>query len=233
MSDLKVRKGEPVYAEGWNKLVDRVELSTQGSPASLSALPAWTVQVNNGSGRDFDLGEVFYVDGYDGPTDRYNIAGDFELDVITPIWHTKIANPLVAAEPIPNGERGLAVLSGLCILSVDSTSTGTHAMIDPANPEKCKLASGGFAAVLRRVDTSLALAVVGKVQPLWRYKLTEDSLAPSTTTAELYTLDGTKYSTTTIELSDPDQLMDDQVTDNMGWCLHCGNTFQAIQAVCA
>lgn len=231
MSDLKVAKGDPVRAEGWNALVDRVELSTQGAAASLASMPAFRVQVNNTSGRDFELGEVFYVDGYDGPTDRYNIAGDFELDVITPVWHTKIATPLVAAEPIPDGERGLAVLSGLCILSVDSSSTGTHAMIDPANPEKCKLASGGFAAVLSRIDTSLALVILGQTQNRWLYKRTENSQAPATSECNLYTIDGTLFATT-INLSDPRSVGSQEQTDFQGYCHQVGNEFHIAAGPC-
>ncbi|OUV20036.1 MAG: hypothetical protein CBC48_21265, partial [bacterium TMED88] len=110
----------------------------------------------------------------------------------------------------------------------------THVFVDPSTTTEAKTSYSGFARVLSGVTVGsdeFALACVGDRCDLWRYTLTQDSQAASATTATLKDRRGNTYGT--INLLDPLSLMDDQSSGDSGWCIACGNEFEAIQGPCS
>jgi hypothetical protein len=232
---LKRSKGDVLTAEAWNSMIERLPEAASGSPASFGFVNRSLVRVKNTSGTNREMGELLQISSYTGPTDNaLNVPGNMAFSAGVLTWHTAIARAVVCAEPIPNNEYGAAVISGVCIVKVPSIVDNQFLMIDPATTKQCKASTSGVAKCLGVAGTNHAIAVWGMGQYLWRYELTENSLSPSDTTAKLLDLGGTNLSVgQTIELSDPDSLMDDQVSGNKGWCIHTGNKFFAIQAVCS
>ena len=163
--------------------------------------------------------------------------------VTDPVWHTAIDRIVIASKSIDDDFSGPISTDRLLpvpITNVPAAAGPGWVMPDPTDPTKLKFCkTSGIYRVVdwydRSGDTEDCMAVVDtqEKQTFWRYELTENSLAPADTTAKLLDLEGTDFSAgNTIELSDPDLLMDDQVTGNKGWCIHVGNKFYAIQAVC-
>jgi hypothetical protein len=189
--------------------------------------------VKNSSGRDYGVGEAFQIDSYRGPADKYEVEQSPLVNCIEPTWHTAIDKIVIAAEPIPDTEFGIAVVAGVCVIKAPSAGSDSFVMINPSTTYEMKGGGeSGIAKVLAEIDTDYVLANFGERQNLWSYELTQDSRAPSATSAKLLNLDGTEYAST-ITLTDPDGLMDDQVSGDQGFCLQIGNEFYAIQAVCA
>ena len=215
-------------------VVDRLDESQAGLAAGIASMSRVECDVLNSSGRNYDLGEAMQISGYDGPdgTDPYDIPGSIEYTCIEPVWHSDIDNIVIAAEPIPDGERGRVVLSGHCVIKAFGPETGRYAMIDPATPYQMLVSQSGIARVCHRISTSYLLCMLGLGSSLWRYKLTEASLASATTTAKLVRLDVTEYSATTVELSDPLSIGNGDATDYEGYCQHVGNEFHIAPGPC-
>lgn len=196
------------------------------------------IQIENGAGRDIEPGEFMQITSMTQPADTsLGIATNYSpiLTATEPTWHSAIDNIVISDGPVADGEffayqpRTFGVVS--CTGSKGSDLR--YVMIDPANPQYGIRCSSGLYRVLGYDSTNdFAIVDLGKSQPLWRYKLTEASLAPSTTTAKLYTLDGTEYSTTTVELSDPLSIGDGDALDYEGYCVHVGNAFHIAPGPC-
>lgn len=232
-SDLKVAKGDLIQARTINRIVDLLPVDEAGFGVGGLGIPRVTVTVKNGSGANRDIGQAMVISGWEGPdgSDPYSVPGSMAFEVDDPTWHTDIARLVVLAEAIPDGERGTAVISGVCLAATTGTDN-QFVMIDPASTNAFKTADAGVARVLHKISgEDYTLICLGHNQPLWRYELNENSLAPSDTTVDLVGLDGTVFSTA-VELSDPLSLMDDQVTGDEGFCIHVGNKFYAIQGPC-
>lgn len=242
MSDLKVQVGDRPSASKHNRIVDRLPGSTQGASVSASGMSRVEVPIINDSGADLDIGHALIIDTYDGvdATDPYEIGLSLRLECDSPTWHTAIARTVVLAGPIPDSEPGQAIVSGMCLVALsDSDAAHRFVMIDPTDTKMFKTANSGIGRLLAIIpeDTpsdpaiEYGLVILGDTQNLWRYKLTQASQAPSVTTAKLYDRDGTEFAAS-INLSDPESLMDDQTTDDTGWCIQCGEDFEAIQGPC-
>ena len=233
MSDLKVSSGDPIRAKDWNRIVDLVTGSQSGGTAAVGSMSQVLARVSNDSGRDYDIGEILQLDGFTGPTASppYEAISSLLYSADQPTWHTAISMPAVAAEPIPDGETGVAVVFGQCVIAVTSTATGDYVMTDSTTTYAGTLSTGGFARFLGRIDDDFVLGCIGHGSNLWRYKLTQASQAPAVTTAKLVDLAGTDYATA-VNISDPLSLMDDQVADDTGFCISVGNAFYAIQGPC-
>lgn len=244
MSDLRVSEGDKLSAGKWNGIVDRLPSTVQGFGAGQLSMHRNEITILNNSGNDRDIGECLVVDSYDGPSSSkiYNIPGNAELVCVDPVWHTSIAKLVILAEPIPDGKRGVAVVSGECIIKL-SSSDPTHpfVMLDPENINKCKTSWSGIARVHELIlgddpedddEIVYALANFRDECNRWKYELTEDSQTPATTTAKLLDRRNVEFTTEPINLSDIDGLMDDQESGDRGWCDLCGNDFESIQAFC-
>ena len=231
MSDLKRTSGDPLTASTWNSLVDRLPRTESGLPASLGSINRSLVRVKNTTGSNRDLGELLHLSSYTGPAGHHDMRGNIAFDAAVIVWHTAIARAVVCAEPIPNGQTGWAVLSGVCIIKAPAAADEPFVMIDPATPTQCKTALSGMARCLGVAATNYVIANWGDAANLWRYELKEASNAPFATSAKLMRLDGTQFAPT-ISLLDPLSLMEDQLTADTGFCFHVGNNFYAIQAPC-
>lgn len=155
------------------------------------------------------------------------------VNAALPTWHTSIDNLTVMPSGALAGEIG--GYSNRAWGAVNATivnASDRYAMIDPSDVTKVKTASGGPWKIIGSDSTNgVALVDFTKSQMLWRYELTQDSQAPAITTAKLLNIDGTEFAAS-INLSDPDGMMDDQSSGDKGWCMHVGNTFQAQAAYC-
>tara|TARA_A100001391_G_scaffold145882_2_gene103494 strand:+ start:275 stop:982 length:708 start_codon:yes stop_codon:yes gene_type:complete len=235
MSDLKVRAGDPIQAGKWNRVVDRLENTTSGNAAGSFSMSRVECLIKNASGNNRDIGELLAIDSFDGPdgSNIYEIPKSVVYSCIDPVWHTSISRLVVLAEPIPDEGYGRAVLSGQCVVRLSSgDDTKQYVMIDPDAVNECIASTAGIGRLLAKFDEGdFALVKFRDGADLWRYELTEDSNAPSTTTAKLVTLGGTDFADE-IDLSDPLSLMDNQIDGDKGFCIHVGNEFHAIQGPC-
>ena len=237
MANLKANKGAPISARKWNQLVDRLPQDSMGEGVGGFRLNQTAVNVVNNSGGNRDVGEVVVLSSFDGPTSSIYDAIEspmFSADAAS--WHTQISSVGICLEPIPSNERGMVAVSGLALvkLSAAPQSNQTHVFIDDQTTTQCKPSYSGFAKILSAlsVDSSnYAMVSIGDCQNLWRYELTSKSAAPGPTNAKLHDRRGGSHGT--ISLLDPLSLMSDQQTGDQGWCINCGNEFEAIQAPCA
>lgn len=223
MSDLKVRRGQPVTADSWNKVVDRLPANHAGQSAGGFTMSRVEILATNDSGSDRDIGEVLVIDTTDSPTTIYEAVGNIAPSLIDPVWHTKIAKLVILAEPIPDGETGLVVLSGSCLVKMSSVGEDDiFAMIDPDSVNELKGSTSGVARIAARISSTLALVNLRDEQPLWRYELTQDAQS-GVTTATLLDLDSGLFATT-FNLSDVPAW---QLDEDTGFCNLCGNKFYA------
>jgi hypothetical protein len=239
--DLKVNPGDPITASYMNRIVDRLPQQTVGFPAIWSGLNNSVVEVLNNTGAQREIGNLIFLSSYDGSTTNvYDAIDSIGFVGIDPIWHTKISKIGICVEPIPNGERGKVIVDGLALLVLESeaSSEHTHAFFDPIQPWNGKSSYSGFAKIIETFNiqetetdqTHWAWVLLGHEQNLWRYRCGQASAAPAETPVMLRDRRGNDYHT--INLLDPLSIMSDQVSGNEGWCIQCGNEFEAIQAPC-
>jgi hypothetical protein len=234
---LKVKANQKLTADYMNAIVDRLPKDQAGYAVGGLAMSRSTVQVLNSTGADRDIGELVSLGSFGGSSSTvFDAVDSIELTASSPTWHTSIATVGVLAEPIPDGERGACVVQGFCLvkLSAALTTGHTHVFVDPSTTTEAKTSYSGFGRVLSGVTVGsdeFALACVGDRCDLWRYTLTQDSQAASATTATLKDRRGNTYGT--INLLDPLSLMSDQSSGDSGWCIACGNEFEAIQGPCS
>lgn len=236
MSNLKATKGAPISARKWNQLVDRLPTEAAGQGVGGNRLWQTSVLTVNDSGSNRDIGDLVVLSGFDGPTD--SVFDALESAVFTaesPSWHTSISALGVYTEPTPSNERGMVAIAGMALVKLKTApdSSHTHVFIDHATPNQCVSGYSGFAKILSGVTiqtTEYAIVSMGECQNLWRYELKTNSAAPGPTNATLHDRRGDDFGT--ISLLDPLSLMSDQKTGDQGWCINCGNEFEAIQAPC-
>jgi hypothetical protein len=235
--ELKVQPGDPITADFMNRVIDRLPEERAGFPAGGAAINRTTMEVINDSGTNREIGEILYLSAFDGSTEsHFDAVQSIGLEATAPVWHSEIDSVGVCAEPIPSGERGLVVVSGLCLINVLASITvgHTHVMIDPTATTSGRTSYSGIAKILSQftLDSSVevALCILGQDQPLWRYECTGTSSAPSATSVTLKDRRGNTYGT--VDLLDPLSIMSDQTAGDEGWCIQCGNEFEAIQAPC-
>lgn len=239
MSDLRWRKGEAITAQKLNLLVDRVELTSSGYSIPELDMARSTSLVKNASGTDRDMGELLQIDpvnAYVGPdsTEIYNAPAQLQLEATDPVWHTGISNVVVCAEPIPDGESGVVVTGGLCIIRASSASaTDDFLMIDPDEVNRMKGSSSGIAKRLARIDGAdeWFWALFRHGQNQWMFELTEVAQAPNDTNAKLLNLDGTEFASS-INLSDPLSVFEGESSGYRGMCGLCGNLFISSESPC-
>lgn len=238
MSNLKATKGAQISATNWNRLVDRLPSDAIGQGVGGVGVSRTLFRVTNSSGANRDVGEIVSLSSYGGSTESvFDVLDSLELTANVPTWHTSISSIGICAEPIPDGEQGLVVVNGLCVIKLTSAATSghTHVFVDPTTTTEGKSSYSGFAKILDSTtlddSTELALAMMGHEQNLWRYECTGSSSAPSSTSVNLQDRRGNSFGT--VNLLDPLSIMSDQTSGDTGWCLNCGNEFEAIQAPCS
>lgn len=235
--DLKAKAGDPITATFMNRIIDRLPTEVSGFGVGGLSMSRTVVQVVNNSGSNRDIGELLSLSTFGGSVaSSFDAIDSLELSASAPVWHSSIQTIGVCAEPIPSGERGLAVVGGLCFIKLSAaiTSGHTHVFVDPSTTTSGKTSYSGFAKILASCSITagddLAIAMLGHEQNLWRYECTGSSSAPSATSVTLKDRRGNTYGT--VDLLDPLSIMSDQVSGSTGWCINCGNEFEAIQAPC-
>ena len=234
---LKVKANQKLTADYMNAIVDRLPKDQAGYAVGGLAMSRSTVQVLNSTGANRDIGELVSLGSFGGSTSSvFDAVDSIELTASAIAWHTSLATVGVLAEPIPASERGACIVQGVCLVKLSAALTAghTHLFVDPSTTTEAKTSYSGFARVLSGVtigSDEFALACVGDRCDLWRYTLTQDSQAASATTATLKDRRGNTYGS--IDLLDPLSLMSDQSSGDSGWCIACGNEFEAIQGPCS
>ena len=236
---LKVKPNQKLTADYMNAIVDRLPKDQAGYPVGGLAMSRSTVQVVNDTGANRDLGDLVVLSAFGGNTDStFDAIDSIELAATDPTWHAEIAALAVLAEPIPDGERGVVVVNGVCLVKLaGEIDTGhTHVFVDADTPTQAKSSYSGAAKILCDVEIGdasgefYAIVNLGDGQNLWRYTLKEDAQPAGMTSADLLDRRGDTWGTVT--LRDPLALMSDQKEGDAGWCINCGNEFEAIQAPC-
>lgn len=246
---LKVKPNQKLTADYMNAIVDRLPKDQAGYAVGGLAMSRSTVQVVNDTGANRDLGDLVVLSAFGGNTDNtFDAIDSIELAATDPAWHTQISALGVLAEPIPNGERGVCVVNGICLVKLaGEIETGhTHVFVDADATTQAKSSYSGAAKILCEVEIGgtsesaslsesasgdfYAIVNLGDSQNLWRYTLKENAQSAGLTSADLRDRRGDIWGT--ITLRDPLGLMSDQKEGDAGWCINCGNEFEAIQAPC-
>lgn len=234
--DLKAKAGDPITANFMNRIIDRLPNNADGFGVGGFRLSQTAVLTVNDSGANRDVGDLVVLTGFDGATTSiFDAMDSVVFTAESPTWHTAIASVGVYLEPTPVDERGMVAVSGMAMVKLDAApqANHTHVFVDDTSTNQCKPSYSGFGKILSSmtVDGSeFAVVSIGDCQNLWRYELLADSAAPGPTNATLHDRRGNSHGT--ISLLDPLGLMSDQKTGDKGWCINCGNEFEAIQAPC-
>ena len=150
-----------------------------------------------------------------------------------PVWHTDMDNLLFIQKSMQADTAAAVNRARLVSTPIDIVSTNhRYAMVDPSDPNALKSSTSGIYKIYESyASSSVAILDTQESQPLWMYQLNENSKAPGSTNAKLLGLDLSTFSSS-ISLSDPLSLMDDQLAGDFGFCWNIGNAFFAIQAPC-
>jgi hypothetical protein len=127
--DLKAKAGDPITATFMNRIIDRLPTEASGFGVGGLGMSRTMVRVSNSSGANRDVGEILALSAFGGSTASAFDANDsLELVGSAPVWHTSIDTIGVCAEPIPTGEQGIVVVSGLCLVKLTAAiaSLETH-----------------------------------------------------------------------------------------------------------
>lgn len=232
----RVKKGQAILQSHQNLIVDRLNQSRTGTSAFHIPISPFVAMVKNSSGADADFGTLLYLGDYLGLFEDKPLEVQAFYDTAAMAWHGAIAQAVVTLEPIVNGETGQVALFGQCVVKSGSNADasggdGTFAIPDPTDPTKIVASTGGIGRILANCGENHVTMLLGNTQNLFCYRMLESSQAPDTTSAKLVSLEGDDIGD--INLSDPKSLMDDQGTDDEGFCVLTGNEFRAIQAPCA
>ena len=223
MSEIKrVTPGDPIHAAKFNRMIDRLNESQTGNPADPGT--ASRVEVDVFAGDSFELGEIIRHDDYEGPTNEYDAAVAPLLSGVAAGWASNLTAPLIAAEPIPIGEYGRAVIAGRCVMRVlPGGGPGDYVFWDPTDPRRGKPSKSGFARIIEYIDGDHCLVSLGDCQHVWRYVL-RGTGAIGTVPADLVSLDSVTYGTG-ITLSDPLGLTRFQKDGDSGHCVYSAGAF--------
>lgn len=238
--ELKIR------ATVWNRLesiANSGDLGAAGGSDPLAAWPGIRVRARNANASLVDRFEPVVIIQPD--LDPHTLAQAirrpyFEVD--KPTWPTSLGALAVAAEPIPAGAIGYVTITGLTPALVDVVNvTDPFASLDPGDITRLRSCNCGEVRIWKPGGTGERTCIVelgGRSQMMWRYQLTADHTGTATVAAKLArfataleTVD-LFHASATFTLYDADQLIDDQVSTDIGYCIQVGNQFHAIQAPC-
>ncbi|WP_149496187.1 hypothetical protein [Roseiconus lacunae] len=197
-----------------------------------------SIMIKNNAGRDVGAGEFLQLESMTQPADStLGITTNYTpiMSATTPTWHSAIDNIVIADSPVIDGEYfpyqphpfGIVKCSG------SKGSALRYVMPDPSDPKYAIRCSSGLYRILGYdAVNEFAIVDLGKSQSRWRYKLTEDAQVSGSTEAKLYTTDGVEFSSTTIILSDPLGVGDEDSIDFEGYCKNAGNEFLIASGPC-
>lgn len=155
-------------------------------------------------------------------------------------WHTNIANIVIAQSPaIAIGQAIEIEATTWTVVNLsESVSEANmqhfrYAMPNPEDPVRLKAAASGIYEIVFYLSADKAVVNTMRSQPLWRYELTEDWNSSNEAEAKLFDIDYNDFTVSKrVTITDTDGFMDDQEQGDRGMCVHTGNKFHAIQAVC-
>lgn len=223
MTEIKpVKPGDPIRADKFNRIIEQLSESASGNPADPGNASRAETTVYGGAG--FELGEIINSDGYEGPTNPFDASIGPLVSGTVPGWAGSIKAPMIAAEPIPAGEYGRAVVSGQCVMRVlAGGGRGDYVFYDPADPTRGKASKSGFARIIEPIDGDYCLVNLGECQPVWRFILRGNG-AIGTVAADLVSLDSVSYGNG-ITLIDALGLTRFQKNGDEGFCVYSAGSF--------
>jgi len=151
--DLKVQPGDPITASFMNRVIDRLPKEQAGFAAGGLSMHRSMIQVINNSGANRDTGELLDVGLASGSTGNiFDAIESVEVTGVAPVAN-QLNSIAVCAEPIPDGERGTAVVDGLCFVKLASAVSSTHhfVSVDQTTTTKASSALNGFGRILGSV----------------------------------------------------------------------------------
>ena len=224
-SNLKVVSGQPLKAELWNRVIDRLPNNDAGAGTSVSLINKVVVQCK--AHQDIDTMEVWAVDAFLGDDDLYEIAPSHVLSVTEVVWPELCHKLVVAERPVLQNEIGPFAYNGGAIVEL-AAGVGDYAFPDPDNPQGMKRGSSGY-RILNLVGSDKAVVHLGDVQQLWLYKLTETYTGGSTGTGHIHTLYDAQFSSspTTINF-EMDCKPESLAVGHTGYCMFADGAFWAI-----
>ena len=250
--NLKVAVGDRPNAAKYNRLVDKVRAAQSGNPAIVNASSAYYAYGKNNTGQDIDIGEVMHIDDWDGIDDWggssertiYEVPGNVLYEFGLAVWHTAIGRAVIAAEPIPDGEYGLVVLSGQCVVKapvrldgsqnpISETGNREFVMINPETTTEMIVVTGGIGRVLHRVNDDYVMANFRDGRPKFRYTITSHPATNFPYTATLHEQAGERIGTSaTINIHDYLDITDYQEVGDEGYVELAGNYFYPVEGPC-
>jgi len=261
MRTTKPQVGSPVApfisdVDLWSTILDMVADYQSGGAMNKNpkggSFAAGAIVVVNDEDDQIPAGELRQLSGLTNQ-ESYILADDaFRRSTVNspaftltdPVWHTGIDNVVLMHKNVLPHSTGVARSARLVAAPITNapeelTEVG-WVMVDPLDPVRLKYCktSGIYRVLgwfkldgLAAPQDNIVVIDTQEKQNIWMYELTQDSLAPNDTSAKLLDLEETVFAAN-IKLWDPQSLMDDQSTGDRGYCLHLGNKFLAIQAVC-
>ena len=210
MTDYKVQPGDPVRAQLWNNVIDRLPEATLGGGGAATAFYGQSIiPMINKTTEAVELGELVVVERYNGDTqDPFTAADSMEFEAVRPEWHDKIAAVAVVLEPCKADDVFSACIDGLCLIKTTSNAGG-WVFVDPVTPAEGKCSESGFGQKLADFGADHAICMLIRYQTWWRFKLTDDHPGSGSAAAYLLQFIGDEYGGD-ITLTDPDNFMVDQ-----------------------
>jgi hypothetical protein len=225
-SNLKVISGQPLKAELWNRVIDRLPNNDVAVGTSVSLINKSVVQCK--AHVDIDIAEVWAVDSYLGVTDDiYEIAPSHILDVTPIVWPANCHKLVVAERPVKQDEIGPFAYNGGTIVNL-AAGVGDYAFPDPDNATGMKRGSSGY-RILNLVGEDKAVVSLGDVQPLWLYELTESYTGGTIGTGHILTLYSEQFSSSPVTINfEMDCRPEALPVGHIGYCMFADGAFWAI-----
>lgn len=224
-SNLKVIAGQPLKAELWNRVIDRLPNNDAGTGTTVSLINKTVVQCK--AHQDIDTMEVWAVDEFLGETDLYEIAPSHVLSLTEVIWPSYCHKIVVAERPVLADEIGPFAYNGGAIVEL-ATGVGDYAFPDPDNLQAMKRSSSGY-RILNLVGEDKAVVHLGDTQPLWLYKLTETYDGGILGIGHIHTLYDQQFSSSATSINfDMDCKPESLPVGHTGYCMFANGEFWAI-----
>lgn len=242
-----IRKPSPGQKAGferdskiWSQIIDVVNAYHAGRLTSSPASSSKPLSIKCKANRVMSRGEIAATknEGSDVSSGGKHIRIDLE-DVE---WHDNIANIVIVDSPAAViGQQVSIATSTWNVVKLservhdNDVSEYRYVMPDSDDPKKLKAAASGIYEVVCFLDNNnKAVVDTTKSQPYWRYELTGSWDSDKEAKAKLFDINDNEFTgSKRATITDIYEFMEDQGSGDKGICLHTGNKFHAIQAICS